>query len=60
MGITQHIVGVRNVMDLANLQMLLGNMGKAGGSMIRYAGKTTYKARAIWAACQMFIRPINR
>ena len=31
MGITQHIVGVRNVMDLANLQMLLGNMGKPGG-----------------------------
>ena len=26
MGITQHIVGVRNVMDLANLQMLLGNL----------------------------------
>ena len=26
MGITQHITGVRNVMDLANLQMLLGNM----------------------------------
>jgi formate dehydrogenase alpha subunit len=31
MGITQHIVGVRNVMALANLQMLLGNMGKPGG-----------------------------
>ena len=28
MGITQHIVGVRNVMNLANLQMLLGNMGE--------------------------------
>ncbi|HET7143862.1 MAG TPA: molybdopterin-dependent oxidoreductase [Anaerolineales bacterium] len=33
MGITQHIVGVRNVMDLANLQMLLGNMGKSGGGV---------------------------
>jgi predicted molibdopterin-dependent oxidoreductase YjgC len=33
MGITQHIVGVRNVMDLANLQMLLGNMGVAGGGV---------------------------
>jgi len=33
MGITQHIVGVRNVMDLANLQMLLGNMGKPGGGV---------------------------
>ena len=33
MGITQHIVGVRNVMDLANLQMLLGNMGIPGGGV---------------------------
>ena len=33
MGITQHISGVRNVMDLANLQMLLGNMGMAGGGV---------------------------
>jgi formate dehydrogenase major subunit/formate dehydrogenase alpha subunit len=31
MGITQHIVGVRNVMDLANLQMLLGNIGRRVG-----------------------------
>jgi len=33
MGITQHISGVRNVMDLANFQMLLGNMGKPGGGV---------------------------
>lgn len=33
MGITQHIVGVRNVMDMANLQMLLGNMGVPGGGV---------------------------
>lgn len=33
MGITQHIVGVRNVMSLANLQMLLGNMGISGGGV---------------------------
>jgi predicted molibdopterin-dependent oxidoreductase YjgC len=33
MGITQHIVGVRNVMSLANLQMLLGNMGVEGGGV---------------------------
>jgi formate dehydrogenase major subunit/formate dehydrogenase alpha subunit len=33
MGITQHISGVRNVMDLANFQMLLGYMGKAGGGV---------------------------
>ena len=31
MGITQHTTGVGNVMSLANLQMLLGNMGLPGG-----------------------------
>jgi predicted molibdopterin-dependent oxidoreductase YjgC len=33
MGITQHTVGVNNVMSLANLQMLLGNMGVPGGGV---------------------------
>ena len=33
MGITQHIVGVSNVMSCANLQMLLGNMGVPGGGV---------------------------
>jgi formate dehydrogenase alpha subunit len=33
MGITQHIVGVQNVMSLANLQMLLGNVGIPGGGV---------------------------
>lgn len=33
MGITQHTVGVANVMSCANMQMLLGNMGKAGGGV---------------------------
>jgi len=31
MGITQHTTGVMNVLSLANLQMLLGNMGVPGG-----------------------------
>lgn len=33
MGITQHTTGVPNVMSCANLQMLLGNVGKAGGGV---------------------------
>ena len=33
MGITQHTVGVANVMSCANLQMLLGNMGVPGGGV---------------------------
>jgi len=41
MGITQHIVGVRNVMDLANLQMLLGNMGVPGGGVNPLRGQNS-------------------
>jgi len=33
MGITQHTVGVHNVLSLANLQMVLGNMGVPGGGV---------------------------
>jgi len=32
-GITQHIHGTQNVLALANLAMLCGNMGKAGGGL---------------------------
>ena len=41
MGITQHIVGVRNVMDLANLQMLLGNLGVPGGGVNPLRGQNS-------------------
>lgn len=48
MGITQHIVGVRNVMDLANLQMLLGNMGAPGGGVNPLRGQNN-----VQGACDM-------
>jgi formate dehydrogenase major subunit/formate dehydrogenase alpha subunit len=48
MGITQHIVGVRNVMDLANLQMLLGNMGVPGGGVNPLRGQNS-----VQGACDM-------
>ena len=48
MGITQHIVGVRNVMDLANFQMLLGNMGKPGGGVSPLRGQNN-----VQGACDM-------
>lgn len=48
MGITQHIVGVRNVMTLANMQMLLGNMGKAGGGVNPLRGQNN-----VQGACDM-------
>jgi formate dehydrogenase alpha subunit len=52
MGITQHIVGVRNVMDLANFQMLLGNMGKAGGGVNPLRGQNN-----VQGACDMGALP---
>lgn len=48
MGITQHIVGVRNVMDLGNLQMLLGNMGVPGGGVNPLRGQNN-----VQGACDM-------
>lgn len=48
MGITQHIVGVRNVMTLANMQMLLGNMGKPGGGVNPLRGQNN-----VQGACDM-------
>jgi formate dehydrogenase major subunit/formate dehydrogenase alpha subunit len=48
MGITQHIVGVRNVMSIANLQMLLGNIGKPGGGVNPLRGQNN-----VQGACDM-------
>jgi predicted molibdopterin-dependent oxidoreductase YjgC len=48
MGITQHITGVRNVMDLANLQLLLGNMGVSGGGVNPLRGQNN-----VQGACDM-------
>ncbi len=52
MGITQHIVGVRNVMDLANLQMLLGNIGIPGGGINPLRGQNN-----VQGACDMGALP---
>jgi len=48
MGITQHITGVRNVMSLANLQMLLGNIGIPGGGVNPLRGQNN-----VQGACDM-------
>ncbi len=41
MGITQHTTGVTNVLALANLQMLLGNMGVRGGGVNPLRGQNS-------------------
>lgn len=48
MGITQHTVGVPNVMTCANLQMLLGNMGMPGGGVNPLRGQNN-----VQGACDM-------
>ncbi len=48
MGITQHTKGVLNVMSLANLQMLLGNIGVPGGGVNPLRGQNN-----VQGACDM-------
>jgi formate dehydrogenase alpha subunit len=52
MGITQHTVGVANVVSCANLQMLLGNMGIPGGGVNPLRGQSN-----VQGACDMGALP---
>ncbi len=52
MGITQHTHGTDNVMATANLQMLLGNVGKAGGGVNPLRGQNN-----VQGACDMGALP---
>jgi formate dehydrogenase alpha subunit len=52
MGITQHTTGVFNVLALGNLQMLLGNMGVAGGGVNPLRGQNN-----VQGACDMGALP---
>jgi formate dehydrogenase alpha subunit len=52
MGITQHTVGVQNVQTLANLQMLLGNLGIPGGGINPLRGQNN-----VQGACDMGALP---
>ncbi len=52
MGITQHKMGVANVMSCANLQMLLGNLGLPGGGVNPLRGQNN-----VQGACDMGALP---
>ncbi len=52
MGITQHTTGVINVLSLANLQLLLGNMGVPGGGVNPLRGQNN-----VQGACDMGALP---
>ncbi len=44
MGFTQHTVGVQNIRAMSIIQMLLGNMGVAGGGVNALRGSPTFRA----------------
>jgi formate dehydrogenase alpha subunit len=48
MGITQHVTGVSNVINLANLQLILGNLGIPGGGVNPLRGQNN-----VQGACDM-------
>lgn len=48
MGVTQHTMGVQNVLTVANLQMLLGNIGVPGGGVNPLRGQNN-----VQGACDM-------
>ncbi|MDY0018421.1 MAG: formate dehydrogenase subunit alpha [Anaerolineae bacterium] len=52
MGITQHTTGVLNVMTMANMQMLLGNMGKPGSGVCPLRGQNN-----VQGACDLGALP---
>ncbi len=62
MGITQHTKGTDNVLDIANLAMLTGNVGRPGTGVasIPCAGRTMCRAPAIWVHCPMSIPAIRK
>jgi formate dehydrogenase major subunit len=54
MGITQFVSGVNGVKSTANLQMLLGNMGVAGGGVNPLRGQNN-----VQGACDMGALPVS-
>ena len=49
-GWTQHTTGTQIIRTAAILQLLLGNVGRAGGGVNALRGHCNIRARPIWAA----------
>jgi len=49
MGTTQHTVGTENVRAFAMLQLLLGNIGRAGGGVNALRGESNVQGSTDWA-----------
>ena len=54
MGITQHTVGSQNVKSFAIVQLLLGNVGRAGGGINALRGENNVQGQLIWPCCSTF------
>ncbi len=59
MGITQHTYGAQNVRAIAMLQLLLGNIGIAGGGVNAQRGESNVQARRTWRCSTTCCRAIS-
>lgn len=50
LGWTQHSVGAQNIRTMAMIQLLLGNMGMAGGGVNALRGHSNIQGLTDWAA----------
>ncbi|SUH40362.1 formate dehydrogenase H [Salmonella enterica subsp. enterica] len=56
MGVTQFYQGVETVRSLTSLAMLTATSASQARALTRFAARTTFRARAIWARCRILIR----
>ena len=60
MGVTQFSHGVGNVVSLANLAVICGQIGRPGAGVCPCAARTTSRAPATWAHCRTSTRAAVR
>jgi len=59
MGITQHTTGTDNVLSVANLAMLTGNIGRESTASMHLGDRTTFRGHVTWAHCRTSIPVTN-
>ncbi|MBW9313271.1 hypothetical protein FA041_26435 [Escherichia coli] len=52
LGWTQHSVGAQNIRTMAMIQLLLGNMGMAGGGVNALRGHSNIQGLTDWGCCR--------
>lgn len=56
LGWTQHSVGAQNIRTMAMIQLLLGNMGMAGGGVNALRGHSNIQGLTDWGCCRRACR----